>query len=59
MKKIDEKRMLRNAFTESQLGELEWILNFYLYEDGLDHSKTQINKVERIKEKFGFKEGLN
>ena len=43
--------------TKSQLAELEWILNFYLYEDGLEHPKSQIDKVERIKAKFEFKKG--
>ncbi len=43
--------------TKSQMTELEWILNFYLYEDGLEHEQNQINKVERIKKRFGFAKG--
>jgi len=43
--------------TKSQMTELEWILNFYLYEDGLEHDNAQIDKVERIKKRLGFAEG--
>jgi hypothetical protein len=43
--------------TKSQLNELNWILNFYLYDDGIDHEATQIDKVERIKKRFGFLAG--
>ena len=43
--------------TKSQIIELEWILNFYLYEDGLEHDNAQIDKVERIKKRLGFTEG--
>ncbi len=45
--------------TKSQMLELEFILNFYLYEDGLEHDNAQIDKVERIKKRFGFAEGDN
>mgnify|MGYP001576848642 CR=1 FL=1 len=45
--------------TKSQKLELEFILNFYLYEDGIDHESGQIDKVERIKKRFGFAQGDN
>jgi len=43
--------------TKSQMENLNWILNFYLYEDGLEHEADTIDKVERIKKRFGFAEG--
>lgn len=45
--------------SKSQMKELEWILNFYLYEDGLEFSKVDINRIENIKKRLGFKEGNN
>jgi hypothetical protein len=51
--------MGNKKLTKSQLQELEFILNFYLYEDGLEHDKNQVQKVERIKKKLGIKKGNN
>jgi len=45
------------SLTKSEHLELEFILNFYLYEDGLEHNQSQIKKVESIKAKLGYKQG--
>ena len=44
--------------TKSQSEELEYIINFYLYEYGAAEDDAALAKrVEKIKEKLGFKEG--
>ena len=47
----------QEKLTTEQLESLEYVINFYLYEDGLEHGKANVNMYERIKEKFGFEKG--
>ena len=47
------------CLTKKEHEDLEHIINFFLYEDGFEHDKKYIEKIEDIKCKLKMRKGSN